>query len=274
MDPPKIDLPKIDLPKIDLPEMDPPMTGRRIAAAVFAVAFAAVTTPAVAAGCERIDYGGAPFTACTVDLEREDLRLFLNDPTGRPWGQFTAVDRSLRAGGKALGLAMNGGMYHADRSPVGLYVEDGVARHGIVTAAGPGNFGLLPNGVLCIGAGRAAVIESRRFDAGPQDCRYATQSGPMLVTGGALHPRFIPGSLSRHIRNGVGVQPDGRTVMLAISEAPVSFDLFARFFRDRLGTPDALYLDGSISRLWAPAIGRRDVGRAMGPILGTVVKAR
>ena len=37
---------------------------------------------------------------------------------------------------------------------------------------------------------------------------------------------------------------------------------------DVLGTPNALYLDGSVSRLYAPALGRHDIGFPMGPILG------
>ncbi len=166
---------------------------------------------------------------------------------------------------------MNGGMYHPDRRPVGLYVENGRELAPIVTREGPGNFGLLPNGVLCIAGPAVRVVESRRFAAERPDCTFATQSGPMLVTGGVLHPRFLPASTSRNVRNGVGVRPDG-IVVLAISNEPVTFDTFGRFFRDALGTPDALYLDGSISRLHAPALGRSDFGLPLGPILGTVVR--
>ena len=35
----------------------------------------------------------------------------------------------------------------------------------MITNAGPGNFGLLPNGVLCLRDGRADVIETLRFRA-------------------------------------------------------------------------------------------------------------
>ena len=53
-----------------------------------------------------------------------------------------------------------------------------------------GNFGLLPNGVFCIRDGRADVFETLSYvDQAPQ-CRFATQSGPMLVIDGELHPRF------------------------------------------------------------------------------------
>jgi uncharacterized protein YigE (DUF2233 family) len=165
---------------------------------------------------------------------------------------------------------MNAGMYHQDRSPVGLLVEGGVERAPIVTAAGPGNFGMRPNGVFCVTEAGFAVVESRAFAADPPACRHASQSGPMLVIDGDLHPRFLPDSDSRFVRNGVGVSADGARAVFAISDAPVTFHEFARLFRDALGLPDALYFDGQISRLFAPGLGRDDWGFAMGPIVGLV----
>ncbi len=60
-------------------------------------------------------------------------------------------------------------------------------------------------------------------------------------------------------------------VYLAISNAPVRFHAFGRLFRDLLKTPNALYLDGKVSKLHAPQVKRSDLGLPMGPILGTVV---
>jgi uncharacterized protein YigE (DUF2233 family) len=68
----------------------------------------------------------------------------------------------------------------------------------------------------------------------------------------------------------VGVRANGREVILAISDTRVNFHHFARFFRDALGVANALYLDGRVSKLYAPELGRTDVGTPMGPILGTV----
>ncbi len=114
------------------------------------------------------------------------------------------------------------------------------------------------------------VIESRAFAKVRPDCAFATQSGPMLVIAGDLHPRFLPKSDSRHIRNGVGVSADGQRAVFAISDAPVTFHEFGTFFRDVLGLPDALFLDGSISRLYSVDLGRDDFGFPMGPIVGLV----
>ncbi|MFN3969842.1 MAG: phosphodiester glycosidase family protein [Gemmobacter sp.] len=222
--------------------------------------------------CRRVTFEDRGHVVCEVPAGA-DLRLFLTAPDGRPYGSFARVNGALRAEGRRLAFAMNGGMYHEDRSPVGLAIEDGAARGRIVTGASRGNFGMLPNGVFCVLADRFAVRESRAFAARPLPCRAATQSGPMLVIGGALHPRFLPDSDSRYVRNGVGVPPDGRRAVFAISDAPVTFHEFARLFRDGLGIADALYLDGSISRLHAPALRRNDWGVSMGPILGLVVPA-
>ncbi|RBI73967.1 hypothetical protein DQW77_08210 [Roseovarius sp. TE539] len=227
-----------------------------------------------AAECRGMDHAGSTFTVCEVDAAQSDLRLFLRDPeTGQPLGSFDNVDRMLARSGHRLGVAMNAGMYHPDRRPVGLYIEDGRKIAGLVETAGPGNFGLLPNGVFCIRKGRADVMETRRFARERPACRHATQSGPMLVIDGALHPRFLRESDSRFIRNGLGSSEDGRRVVLAISETPVNFHDFATLFRDVLDLPQALYLDGNISRLHAPGLNRHDGGFPMGPILGTVVPA-
>ena len=232
----------------------------------------AATALAEDAPCRAIAFDGAPFTICEADPATDDIRLFLDDDAGEKLGTFSNIETSLDRG-ETLVFAMNGGMYHPDRRPVGLYIQDGVEVQRIVTRAGPGNFGLLPNGVLCLTDTSATVIESRAFDADRPACRDATQSGPMLVIDGALHPRFLPDSDSTFVRNGVGVRNDGSLVM-AISDAPVTFHHFARLFRDVLDTPNALFLDGNISRLHAPGLDRSDFGFPLGPILGVVGKTR
>ena len=229
---------------------------------------AASDPPGAAAPCRALVHDGASYTICTFRADRDDIRLWHSDGEGALLGSFRAVDTLLRGEGRRLVFAMNGGMYHEDRAPVGHFVAEGVERARLVEGDGPGNFGLLPNGVFCWGPEGAAVLETGAYAAARPACRYATQSGPMLVIDGALHPRFLPASDSVHVRNGVGVAADGVTVHFAISEERVNFHAFGRLFRDGLGVPDALYLDGKVSRLYAPGLGRADIGWPMGPIVG------
>ena len=118
---------------------------------------------ASASECVDETYKGNSFTKCTVDVAAVELSLFLYKPNGKPYGQFTTLDRALIAQGKKLAFAMNAGMYHEDRAPVGHFVQDGVQAMRIVPNAGPGNFGLLPNGVLCINDADARVYETLQF---------------------------------------------------------------------------------------------------------------
>lgn len=218
--------------------------------------------------CGTVDFEGVPYTVCKAQAG-EDVRLWLRDDNGALIGAPGTVADVL-APGERLVFAMNAGMFGPDRNPVGLYIENGKQIKGLVRNASGGNFGMVPNGVFCIGASGFSVIETGAFSDTPPVCRFATQSGPMLVIDGALHPRFRPDSDSLYIRNGVGVSDDGQTAWFVISDRPVNFYSFARFFRDRLGAPDALYLDGSISRLSVPGEGRSDFGFPVGPIVGLV----
>ena len=226
------------------------------------------TAPAYALDCREVTHDGILYAICEVDPATERLELFLNDAADRPYGHFSAIEEALTAQGQTLAFAMNAGMYHTDRRPVGLYIEDGETLAPLQTRESFGNFGLLPNGLLCLTETGAKVIETLRYAREQPACRAATQSGPMLVIDGALHPRFLPDSTSRYIRNGVGTTTEGDRAVFAISRNPVTFHQFGSFFRDALNLPQALYFDGNISRLYAPQLDRADSGFRMGPVIG------
>ncbi|WP_379131107.1 phosphodiester glycosidase family protein [Methylobacterium sp. ID0610] len=229
---------------------------------VWAAAAAAAPGP-----CEPVTHEGERFVACTVDLRRARVKLFWRGADGLPYG---SLGRLASAQGQRLSFAMNAGMYDPDLAPVGLYVEDGREVKAANTANGPGNFHLKPNGIFYVSGDKAGVLETSRYLRARVKADYATQSGPMLVIGGRIHPKISTNGPSLKIRNGVGVKPDGHTAVFAISEAPVTFGAFARLFKDGLNCPNALFLDGSVSSLYAPALNRSDLSRPLGPLVGAV----
>ena len=235
------------------------------------VAFAADRAAAapVRQNCAKTTHNSTSYVTCAFDLRKHDLRLFLNDASGAPYGSFRALKADLARKSMALPFAMNGGMYHRDRSPVGYYVEGRRKLKDAVTGPGPGNFHMRPNGIFFIEGDTAGVMETRAFLQRNQRPDFATQSGPMLVIDGKLHPRFVKGSEFKKRRNGVGII-NRHTIVFAISDSAVSFHDFATLFRDGLACRNALFLDGTISSLHAPAIGRADFIWPVGPIIGVV----
>ena len=228
---------------------------------------AAAQSPGLSEHCRDVTHLGERYAVCSFSPETHAVSLHLRGRDGRPMGSLRELERATGP----FAMAMNGGMYRDDLSALGLYVEDGEEQERLITSDGWGNFHLLPNGVFHVSEGengvqRFGVTETRAFAANPPaGLVHATQSGPMLVIDGKLHPRFLPQSDSLKVRNGVGVSMDGR-VHFAISRGAVRFHDFATLFRDVLDAPDALFLDGTISAFRAGA--RRQGGwRAIGPMI-------
>lgn len=206
------------------------------------------------------------YTVVKVDLRTERLELFLRDDAGEPFKRFDRLDAWLKERHRQLSFAVNAGMYHEDFTPVGLLVRDGHEEAPLNLSEGEGNFFLKPNGVFLVSDAGPRVVESSEYPALAKGVRLATQSGPLLLRHGVVHPAFIPHSDSRKIRNGVGVT--GHTALFVISDQPVNFYEFALYFRDVLHCRDALYLDGTVSALHSIALHRSDFVRALGPMLG------
>ncbi len=217
--------------------------------------------------CEDIVFEGSRAVVCPVDPSQMHLRLFHTGADGKPFGSVPALAAAMGERNPQLVLAMNAGMYHADMRPVGLHVEDGKEMSPLERADGVGNFYLKPNGVFFVDEnGKAGVMETEAFAAAAPAVRLATQSGPMLLIGGAIHPKFLPEGTSRYIRNGVGVRDDG-TVVFVITRDQVSLGRFARLFRDAAHCVEALFFDGAVSSLATGEGAVIDSGKPAGPII-------
>ena len=224
--------------------------------------------------CLSMEYERNAYTICEVDLRRHAVRLYWKRPDGTPYSYLSALPRALEGEAGKLLFATNAGMFDPALKPVGLYVEQGRELVHASTKSGYGNFHMKPNGVFYVSADRAAVAETRAFLKQRPQAELATQSGPMLVIDGRLHPRFDRDSTSLKARNGVGVRQDGK-VIFAISQGEVSFDAFARLFRDGLNCPNALFLDGgSASSLYAPSLNRLGNILSLGPMLAVFERNR
>jgi uncharacterized protein YigE (DUF2233 family) len=243
---------------------------RIAASAVIAAAAAAVVArgqPSPRAACERHTFEGSPFTVCTFDARRDELRLAWQGKDGKALRGLARLADDLGDHARRVRFAMNAGMYDADGSPIGVLVTRGATAHPLDTSNGDGNFHLQPNGVFSLDRGGAVHVEpTAAYAARRPEPEWATQSGPMLVIDGALHPAIAADGPSRKIRNGVGAR-DAHTALFAISDEPVSFGRFARLFRDDLHCKDALFLDGVVSSAWIPEAGRRDTGHPLGPMV-------
>jgi uncharacterized protein YigE (DUF2233 family) len=200
--------------------------------------------------------------------------MFWRRPDGHPYRYLSSLPRSLDKPSRALLFATNAGMYHPDASPVGLYIEDGRELVRVNTNPGPGNFHLRPNGVFYVAGDSAGVLETRAFLKRKPRADFATQSGPMLVIDGWLHPRFARNGGSVKYRSGVGSH-DPSTLAFAVSKAEVSFGEFARLFRDKLHCKNALFLDGgSATSFYSPELGRKSSLVPLGPMIGVYDRAK
>lgn len=217
--------------------------------------------------CEETVFEGARAIICVIDPSDHDIALAYRGPDGEVYGSVEKVVTALAAGGRTPILAMNAGMYHADMLPVGLYVENSAGISPLNEDDGFGNFFLKPNGVFFVRAdGSAGVMETGAYKAAGITPAFATQSGPMLVIDGEIHPRFLPDGTSKYIRNGAGVRADGR-IVLAITRDPLSLGSFGRLFRDIADCPNALFFDGAVSSLaWGTHM-EIDAGEPAGPVV-------
>jgi uncharacterized protein YigE (DUF2233 family) len=166
--------------------------------------------------------------------------------------RFSRLEAALLDKGRQVRFVTNAGIYEPGCIPSGLHVQAGQQIRPINLVDGEGNFFLKPNGVFYIDRKkRAGILESSRFADSAIQPWLAVQSGPLLLSGGKVHPGFSPNSRHRRHRNGVGVQADGKLVFACtVTEQKTFITLheFARFFREQ-GCADSLFLDGDLSRM-------------------------
>jgi len=218
--------------------------------------------------CKRVTFEEVPLTHCIADPAQHRIGMANLGADKQPFESLSAFAATVDT--STIAFAMNGGMYGDDLKAIGYYVEAGERLSQLNRnnrpEGDPSNFYMKPNGVFFGTGGKWQVLGSNTFfNTVGERPDFGTQSGPLLLVDGKLHPEIQDNGPSRAIRNGVGVDAGGKAHFV-IADAPLSFGQLARYFRDEVKVANALYLDGQVSSLWDPASERMDKGR-VGPII-------
>jgi uncharacterized protein YigE (DUF2233 family) len=212
--------------------------------------------------------GDQRFLSFVTDPKTSSIRLYWKGDNGQPLRSLQNLKLYVESKGGNLRFAMNGGMYTPVNSPQGLFIENTITQTPLDTLPGSGNFYMKPNGVFYLTSDNVAFICTTPEFTPSEKITFATQSGPMLLIDGEIHPAFKNGSANLNIRNGVGVLPDSR-VVFAVSTEPVNFYDFAMFFK-KLNCKNALYLDGFVSRTYFPEKKWKQLDGNFGVIIGVI----
>lgn len=218
----------------------------------------------------RISFRNQIFDTYVVDLNVQSIQLHWKNEDQVPYRNLGNLVTKLNQYSTVL-MAVNAGIFKPDASPLGLYVEAGKELASTDLKNGSGNFYMKPNGVFYWSQSQASIKSSERYVKEKPKAEFATQSGPLLLENGNIHPAFNEGSKNLHYRNGVGILSDSKVVFV-ISNQPVNFYDFALFFKEQFGCRDALYLDGAISRMYFPVFHRTNLGGSLGPLISVTPK--
>lgn len=221
-------------------------------------------------------------TACNVfvaNMDSVSIKMHWKNREGKNYYSIKTLLTSLENQKEEPVMITNAGMYTMNHEPQGLFIE----KHGNelrqIDTTNPktdANFYLKPNGIFFIDTLGKAYIETteeyiNHLKDKKSSAMYATQSGPMLVIDGAIHPAFVQGSPNRKIRSGVGII-DNKHVVFAISKEDMNFYDFALMFKDIFGCKDALFLDGVISLMYLKDIDSNVLGGQFGPMISVTQK--
>jgi uncharacterized protein YigE (DUF2233 family) len=214
------------------------------------------------------------FISFEADPNKVAIKTFWKDDKGTILGSLGALKSYVSSHGDSLLFACNGGMYMQDQSPLGALVINNTWIKKYNLNGGNGNFYLKPKGVFYMHR-TLPVIASIETDNDldgiiANKVSSLTQSGPMLIHDGVINTLFTQGSANLNIRNGVGILPNGH-VYFAMSAMPINFFDFAMHFKN-LGCKEALYLDGFVSRCYAPSENFIQTDGAFGVMIGVVKK--
>ena len=223
----------------------------------------------------RIRFHGSRYRVFIADARKHSIQIHPNEtgglaPLERVWSVLSTSDQEPI-------LVCNAGMYNEDGSPVGLCIAKGrmISKLNEDNTRVEDNFHMYPNGVFFLDSSMDFQVERtssmKQILKSKTKVVEATQSGPMLLIDGKIHPNFLRNSSNLNIRNGVGViKGVGKSrCVIVISDEPVNFFEFSSLFKYVFRCNNALYLDGAISKMYGleESGPRGDRGGNLGPVL-------
>lgn len=234
----------------------------------FILSIGSVSAKEIVPGLELIErrYQHHRYVEATLSLDQLSLSQHWLDPESeKSYGSINTFNSKIRQRNESLLFAVNSGIYTKEYTPLGLYIEKGKVLNPLNLVKfnkGQGNFALLPNGVFYLTTKNHAFIADtdtfhKHYQGNYASLQEAVQSGPMLLIDGEYNPHFLPNSDSLRIRSGVCTLDEGKKVIFVVTEDRVNFYEFASYFKEQLQCQNALYLDGTLARMY---IGNRIYG--------------
>lgn len=199
------------------------------------------------------------YVEASLSLDRVNLSQHWQNPDDEVgYGSMNSFNSAVRKNQNRVLFAINSGIYTKEYTPLGLYIENGkvmMPLNLVKSNEGQGNFALLPNGVFYITDKNQAYISDtdsfhEKYQGDYSSIQDAVQSGPMLIINGEYNTHFLPKSNSLRIRSGVCVGNNGKEVTFVVTEDRVNFYEFASYFKEKLQCQNALYLDGTLARMY------------------------
>jgi uncharacterized protein YigE (DUF2233 family) len=200
------------------------------------------------------------FCAYILNKDNDEINFHYKTEENQAYSTLEKVKEKLEKDSLIkVRMITNGGMYSPNNEPQGLYIEN-YKETNPLDLSNPKdgtNFYMMPNGVFYVdslnnfGVLTTESFQSQRNKLKP--IKHATQSGPMLLINGNMHPNFVKNSKNEKIRSGVGVTQDNKLVFL-ITNDDCNFYDFASCFQDLFNCKDALFLDGAISKMYLDKI--------------------
>jgi len=224
-------------------------TSKPVARLLKSLPLALAIMPALAAAQTSCQLTDATLTlqSYTADPHQERIAMYWRKPDGKDYGSLRALLSTINGDGRVR-MAMNGGIYDKTYAPLGLYIEKGQQKVAVNRASGGGNFFIKPGGVFYLRGEQAGIVSLDKLKS-TKGMDYAVQSGPMLIENGVINWRLKPSATSRKLRNGVGINAQGKVVFMQSARETNFYD-FACYAKSRLNVQQMLYLDGTISKMY------------------------